>query len=540
MKRKNLYHLVITLIFTFLSGISTSLANVENHTLKFYNNDTGYKVTDPFVAENQQGLIYSRIKTNSLTDNTSASQSGFYLDNSHWVSAVFDNQQAAQVRHYAYWDNAQSKESNFINIKSTSSQLLRLQVISDVNITYTDTVQPNDFFPKSNASIGYPNIGSIDNGEYSIPRYTVQAVPVSPISISNLTANNSSSNISIAEGDTLNLAWTPTADVLVTSKCILTRNGDTIAEYNNINDSDNGDLNEGIEISVDQSGLSAGTYNYHLSCSHNGVGEETENVRVTIITPPQVSMNFDTPIDYNATSTISWTATNEASSCRVLRWNESQFENYSDSLSYPNTQSYTTPPLTSNQTFRVKCWNGTAGYSDEQEVQVRPQAKFSNVPSEVLQGEPFTVSWLNDNADFCSASSVPSDDEWSGTLSGNEKEISLAESTSLDLTCQNNGGSLETTDLTSVNVLKPEITRIWGNGEENITTIDYSGEVQVTWETNGHFADSGTCTLYDSDNNPIGDSQDIRALDNGNITVSNIATSDTYTLKCNNGYGYLT
>ena len=191
------------------------------------------------------------------------------------------------------------------------------------------------------------------------------------------------------------------------------------------------------------------------------------SVSVTISTSP-------TSVNYNGSSTISWTVSS-AGSCDA----SGDWGGHPDSST--GTHSQSTGALTSNKTYTIKCFgaNGTSSGPVSASVSVNaPTVSISTSPTSVVYGGSSTISWSSSSVGSCTKSG-----DWSGStppnVAGNQSTGALnqVKTYTYTLMCSGNGSA---TQSATVNVSAPPPT----TSNVSITEPDYCASgpaVTMSW-----------------------------------------------------------
>ncbi len=200
--------------------------------------------------------------------------------------------------------------------------------------------------------------------------------------------------------------------------------------------------------------LSAST-NYSITCNGPG-GSDSATVTVTVTStappPPAPALTFSASpvsIAYNATSALSWNATNATSCVASGAWSGNK------AVSGANVS---TGALTSTRTYSLTCSGSGGSVSKSATVTVapappKPTLSLTVNPVSVTSGGAATLTWSAANASGCTASGG-----WSGSraVSGNESTGELSSGKTYTLSCTGSGGSINKSVSVSVSATGSE------------------------------------------------------------------------------------
>ncbi|TSC91333.1 MAG: serine threonine rich antigen [Parcubacteria group bacterium Licking1014_17] len=226
-------------------------------------------------------------------------------------------------------------------------------------------------------------------------------------------------------------------------------------------------------------------------------------------------------IDYNTSTTLSWTSKNATSCVASNGWSGTKATSGSES----------TGNLTSNHTYTITCSNANGSDTDSVTVKVRQQevlptvdikANGSDGPITVDYNTSANLSWTSSNATSCVAS-----DDWSGSkaTSGSESTGNLTSNKTFTITCNNQFGS--DTDSVTVKVRQATLPTvdIKANGSNGPITINYNTSATLSWNSTN--ADSCVASNGWSGNKST----------SGSESTGNLTSNKTYTITCSNQYG---
>ncbi len=233
------------------------------------------------------------------------------------------------------------------------------------------------------------------------------------------------------------------------------------------------------------------TTEYTITCT-NSVGTVSGSATVTVnpqTDPPYVTLTADpNPVSAGDTSTISWSATNEPTSCTA--WGDWQGQGM------PAAGSWTTGPLTTTTTYSLSCSNG-AGISNTATVQV---PLLSNQPAVTLvsdedpnnpisSGQSANLSWTIDNKGDPDTSCNLIDDynsfnqqiEPPATPTGTMSTGYLTADTTFTLTCTNKYGTASAD--TTVTVNQTCVPAVGVTADNSVTVLAPPQRI-LTWSSN--------------------------------------------------------
>lgn len=213
---------------------------------------------------------------------------------------------------------------------------------------------------------------------------------------------------------------------------------------------------------------------YSIACMSKNGGISTKSVIVSVIQPPPppapiIKNNTDVTltarpetINSGETAKLSWVSIN-ATNCSA----SGDGESWGWSGIRPTSGTQTTPPLTSNQTYIIKCTGRNGSSSKKITVNVSstataPSISFSTIPTTVPYGGKATLAWRISNANSCITSNSGSYPEWTGvlplkSLSGGLKTTPPLTSTgTFTITCTNGAGGSTATTTKNVTILVSE------------------------------------------------------------------------------------
>ena len=258
-------------------------------------------------------------------------------------------------------------------------------------------------------------------GGTSAPRSATVAVSLPPKPVVTLSA----SPISVTTGNSSNLTWSSTN---TPTSC--TASGDWTGAKNA-----SGTMSTGALSTVK-------TYTYTLTCSNaGGSGSATTSVSVSsgvVVSKPVVAISLSpTTIGTGGSTTISWSATNNPTSCTASgSWGGAKSASGSQ-----NSGIVTTAGL---YTYTLACSNsaGASSASASLTVIAKPTVSVSVSPASITTGSSATITWsVGNGATSCTASGG-----WTGSkgLTGGSQStgvMSTANTYIYSLSCSNAGGT---------------------------------------------------------------------------------------------------
>ncbi len=258
----------------------------------------------------------------------------------------------------------------------------------------------------------------------------------------------------------------------------------------------------------------------------NCVTPQTPSVKLTANT---------TSIASGGSVTLTWTSTQmkqcqATSSPNHVNFSGSKFTNSSQTISnLTQTTKFTISCLDDKATF----YGDTGTLVSSVDVNVgpapitpKPTVTLTANPTSVSSGKDTTLSWSSTNATSCTASTNPSNTNWSGSkpISGSQTTPYLWGTTQFTLTCVGAGG--ETKSTIDVGVLSQPIdTPKSVSINASQTLINGGGSVSLSWTTLGV---SG-CT---ASANPSNTQWSGSKATSGNQTISNLTQNTIFTLSC--------
>lgn len=250
---------------------------------------------------------------------------------------------------------------------------------------------------------------------------------------------------------------------------------------------------------------------YTLTCQGPG-GKKTKSVDVSVGAAPSATPTLElsaspTAIDYQGSSTVSWTTSNVSGCTASGGW--------SGSKSTSGSQSFSS--LTSDRTYTLSCTGDGGSVTQSVTVAVAPPPapalSLSADSTSVAYNGTSVLSWSSSDASSCSASGG-----WSGTrgTSGAETVGPLTSNTGYTMTCTGSGGSVTRTVALSVQAPPaPGITL-----SANSTSVAAGDSATLTWSTSN--ADSCSASGAWSGSKAT----------SGNQAVGPINSDSTFTLSC--------
>ena len=205
--------------------------------------------------------------------------------------------------------------------------------------------------------------------------------------------------------------------------------------------------------------------------------------------PPTVTLNaVPSTVSSGGVSTLTWTVANATSCTASGDWSGSKST---------SGGSESTGSITSGKLYTLTCDNAGGSSSASASVTVSsppptPSVTIEGDPTAIDSGDSTTLTWTVSNVDSCSASANPANAQWTGSItpvSGTRIITNILASTAFSLTCEGNGGLVDTDTVNvTVNSSGPNTysLRAIRNGQGNITS-DLPG-----------ISCGGTCTgVYD-------------------------------------------
>jgi len=231
---------------------------------------------------------------------------------------------------------------------------------------------------------------------------------------------------------------------------------------------------------------------------HRGWGDSgSAKVRWSVIDPtPSVNLNASpNPVDYDTSSTLSWSVSNASSCTASGGWSGSKSTS-------GGTKS--TGNLTSDTSYTLTCTNNSKSASDSITVQVNdppePSVSLSASPNPTYNGGSSTLTWDVSNADQCNASG-----DWNGSKStsgGYESTGILTSNKTYNILCTNDHGS--DSDSVTISVVTTECSDGIDNDGDN--WIDYPDDLGCSDGLDDNEANAGPTQCSDkTDNDGDGD-----------------------------------
>ncbi|MCX7067890.1 MAG: hypothetical protein NTW85_09390 [Methylococcales bacterium] len=244
-------------------------------------------------------------------------------------------------------------------------------------------------------------------------------------------------------------------------------------------------------------------------------------VTIAALAPTVTIVATPITITYGATGTIKWSSTNASSCTASGGWTGTK----------PTSGTFITPALTQEVTYTISCTGtgGTKRASITQWVQVSaatpPVVTLTATPTSVAYQGSSALAWTSTNATSCTASNA-----WSGNqlTSGKLTLSALLNTATYTLVCNGNGGS--TTKSVTINVT-PNVTPPAAptvSLSANPSSIVSGASSVLNWTS----TNATSCTA----SNAWSGNQ----LTSGQLTVSALLNTATYTLVCNGNGGSAT
>lgn len=267
-------------------------------------------------------------------------------------------------------------------------------------------------------------------------------------------------------------------------------------------------------------------YSYTLTCN-NSSGSGYAIATIEVSDPPpdvplvSISSNPIGPITPGNKVTLSWSATNNPSSCIASG-------DWSGAKPASGTQQTTALNTIQVYGFTLTCENNSGSNYETVTVQVLPNIPSVSItasPTSIYKGSTAAINWsATNNPTLCEASG-----DWTGTKSASGStstgSLNSIKTYTFYLRCDNDGGSSATMSAT-VNVTLPP---------KPVVTIDVS-PISVT--TGGSASISWSATNNPTSCNASGDWTGTKSSSGAVGTGTlNIAKTYTYTLTCSNDGG---
>ena len=171
----------------------------------------------------------------------------------------------------------------------------------------------------------------------------------------------------------------------------------------------------------------AGVNTFSITCTNaaNSVAA-TANTDVTVdaqIGAPVINTFTANPttVNYNGTSTISWTTTDAATCGATSVPANAAWDNANKAVN--NAAGEAIGPLTATTTFTLSCTNASMLTTNGQVVvtvnPAAPSLTFSANNAMVNSGDPVTLNWNATDLASCTASATPANAEWTGAKGRN-------------------------------------------------------------------------------------------------------------------------
>ncbi|MGZ6005562.1 MAG: hypothetical protein ACXWLH_05460, partial [Candidatus Saccharimonadales bacterium] len=271
----------------------------------------------------------------------------------------------------------------------------------------------------------------------------------------------------------------------------------------------------------------AKTYTYTLTCKNSaGSGYATVTVKASLPPPDlplvTISGNPIGPLTPGSSSVISWSVTNNPSSCVASG-------DWSGSKSASGSQS--TGPLNNikTYTFILTCSNGAGSSFDNVNIVVIPKAPavtLNVAPTSIITGNSANITWsATNNPTACTASG-----DWAGSkaASGSQSTgtLNTARAYLYSLSCTNAGGTGFVNNV-RLNVSLPPAPMVTLTA--NPISIKSGSSSSLTWSTGNSPTSCTASGDWSGAKNSGGGTQSTG-------TLSNVKTY-TYTLTCSNAGG---
>lgn len=246
-----------------------------------------------------------------------------------------------------------------------------------------------------------------------------------------------------------------------------------------------------------------------LTCTGPG-GTAAQTVTVTVTAPPAPVVTLTanpTTINAGAASTLTWMAADATTCTASGSWNGAKSVSGSEG----------TGALSGNASYALNCIGPGGSASQTASVTVipavgTPTVNFAANPSNVISGNPSTLTWSTTNAAACTATGG-----WSGgrSTSGSAGTGNLAATTGYTLACTGPGGSASQTVTVTVTPPAPTITF-----SASPTSVASGASSTLTWST----TNATTCT---ASGGWIGPKATSEIVSTGTLT-----STTTFTLTC--------
>ena len=268
------------------------------------------------------------------------------------------------------------------------------------------------------------------------------------------------------------------------------------------------------------------TYNFDITCS-NGTGGTFDSVAIAVIPPPpSVSLTGSPSSIYTgSSSTLSWTVTNNPSSCTASG-------DWAGSKSASGSQSTGTLTTLKTYYYTLTCTNaGGTGFASNVPVTVTnppaPIVSLNASPISVNSGGSSTISWSStNNPSSCTASG-----DWAGSKSASGSQstgtLSTVKTYSYTLKCTNAGGSDTASTSVSVSSGNPA-TKPVVSISASPTSVGTGSTSTIAWSATNS---PTSCTASGSWSGAKGTSG------SQSTGTMNSAGNYTYTLTCANAAG---
>jgi hypothetical protein len=291
-----------------------------------------------------------------------------------------------------------------------------------------------------------------------------------------------------------------------------------------------------LNKSFNVSSLSNGTYTLTLTVCSTSTGSyctsDTASVVINRTTPtvPSITLSANpSSIDYNTSTTLSWTTSNATTCTAGGGWSGAITPNVSGSQ--------TTSNLTANTTYSISCTNSAGSNAKSVLVTVgtapTPEPPTVSITSSPANPIPFnssaTVSWTSSNASSCTlTNSAGGSQAVAPNTAGSTPTPNLTSNRTYTITCNNAGGGSSDSvtiflgfDIESCDYVNPPILT-FGASPTSVTT---GGSSTLTWSLSGGTASSCTAS---------GNWSGSKNTSGGSESTGPLSINQSYTLSCTN------
>lgn len=304
----------------------------------------------------------------------------------------------------------------------------------------------------------------------------------------------------------------------------------------------------GNQTSYTDSGLSAGSYTYTVK-AFNGVGDSTSSnsssatASAQCVNPvPVVTLTANPTSTSDGDTTLSWSATNNPTSCTAS--NNKSISTWNGSKS-PTGVSQLITSITSTTIFSLYCTNGS-GPSATVNVTVtyvpkvqKPVVTLSASPNPTNEGLSSILTWTASNSPT-SCTAAGGNAQWTGSITptaGGTRtitNITSAGANTFTLYCNNASGKSNTASVT-IGVTSDPIN-LSVNLTANPMSVTSGGNTVLTWDP---VLNATNCTANTfSPINPQWSGQS-KSVAGGSQTITNLTQTTTFTLACSGNGGVM-